>query len=263
MNSVTIDGRSFFCGCLPRVAGPGELFPLLADKIQLLPREQWQPCDWRRYVREIRDQDGQGACNSFSSTTTLRGCRVMAGLADVRLSAGHLYGRINGGRDRGSLLGDALKVLLEEGCCTVDQIGELDWQRNKWPPGVEQIARKYKGHEAFDCPSFQAIGTALQCGFLVNYGILVGSDFKTDDEGWVYEAGGRGGHAMCGVGLARRERRGRTQWGVITVNSWGERWGQNGIGIVPESYFSDTIFTDGWALRTAVDPSDETWKELM
>ncbi len=257
--TIQIDGREILCGCLPRVAGIGDLFPVFSEKIELIPREDWQEVDYSEYIPEVLDQDGIGACNAFSSTSCLRICRVMAGQPDVRLSPGHLYGMINGGRDAGSLLGDALTTLMDVGACTTKEIGELAWRRRDWPAGVNDIARKYRIAEAFDSPRFQHLASGLQKRFLGNYGILVGSDFNTDASGWVAEGKGRGGHAMCAVGLKKRVKNGKVQWGILTLNSWGTRWGKSGLGIVPESYFDDSIFTDGWLVRAAISPSDEPW----
>ena len=259
---VDINGHKFFCGCLPRVAGVGDLFPVFDEKVELIPESDWQEVNWARYVPEIMSQNGIGACNSFAACTALRVCRVMAGLADVRLSPGHLYGQINGGRDAGSLLGDALTALKDVGACTTDEVPELEWKRRNWPAGIEEVARKYRITEAWDCPTFAHLATAIQRGFVVDYGIAVGSNFDTDANGWVAEGKGRGGHAMCGVGLAKRTKAGKTQWGIVTANSWGTNWGVNGFGIVPASYFANELFTDGWAVRVAIDPSDEQWRAM-
>jgi len=256
---LDVSGQQWKCGCLPRVCGLGAQFPLLADRIELIPESDWREVDWSHFVPEILNQDGIGACNAFAATSALRICRIMAGQPDVRLSPGHLYGRINGGRDQGSLLGDALEALMKEGVCTTDEVGELSWRKRDWPSGLEAISARYKITEAFDAPTFSHLATAILMGFVVDYGIMVGNAFDTDASGWVAEGGGRGGHAMCGVGLARREKRGKTQWGIVTVNSWGKQWGRDGLGIVPSSYFANETFTDGWAVRVAVDPSEEAY----
>jgi hypothetical protein len=263
---VDINGHEYKLGCQQRVCDPGDLFPLFGgESFEPIPESGWQECDWSHVVPEVMDQDGVGACNAFAATSGLRCQRILSGQPDVRLSPGHLYGLINGGRDAGSLLGDALTTLVDIGVCTTAEVAELAWRRRDWPSGLETVARKYRILEAFDCPTRAHIATAIMRGFMVDYGILVGSDFNTASDGWVNEGKGRGGHAMCGVGLKKRVKNGKTQWGVLTLNSWGTRWGKpagklsGGFGIVPMSYFTDSIFTDGWCVRTAIDPSDEPW----
>jgi len=256
--SVIIDGRQYFLGCLPRLMHPGAIYPVLGQDpnrpdVTVIPRNQWAEIDFSHLVPEILDQDGQGACNAFASVQTLHVLRNQAGLPYVKLSAGNLYGRINGGVDAGSLLSDAVRTLEKEGVCTADTVPELQWRRRSWPRGWEEEAKRFRILEAWDCPSFDHLATALLLGFPVNLGILVGNHFNPGSDGWVPDyRGGGGGHAMCGVGLLfHRER---NAWGIKVANSWGKRWGRDGFGIVPESYFQRTPFTDGWAVRGAVDP---------
>lgn len=256
MKWIDIAGRPRPLGCLPRTAAPGSLWPLFDQRpgARLIPREQWQPVDLSHLVPQILDQDGQGACNAFASVQALMVLRAQAGLEHVELSAGNLYGRINGGRDQGSMLADAIRALEVEGVCTAATVPQLAWRPATWPSTWREEARRFRVLEAWDCPSFDHLASAIQFGFAVNLGVLVGSNFETDSDGWVPDRrGGGGGHAMCGVGLAKHPRSGR--WGIKVANSWGEGWGQGGFGILPESYFASSPWTDGWAVRGAVDPS--------
>lgn len=257
MQTITINGISRPLGCLPRVAQPGEIYPVFGERPggRLIPRAEWREVDHSHLVTKILDQDGQGACNAFASVQALMCLRTEAGLPYVELSAGNLYGRINGGRDAGSTLGDAIQTLEREGVCKASTIGHLQWRKSTWPAGWQEEARRFRVLEAWDCPSFDHLASALQLGFFVNLGILVGGNFETDSDGWVPDRrGGGGGHAMCGVGLFRHPRTGR--WGIKVANSWGTDWGLAGFGIVPESYFGGA-FTDGWAVRGLVDPTGE------
>jgi len=240
---------------------PGSVYPVLGSQperpeIKLIPRKDWAEVDLSHFVAEIMDQDGQGACNAFASVQALHVLRSIAGLPYVKLSPGNLYGRINGGRDAGSVLSDAIKTLEDEGVCTAATVPELQWRQRNWPPTWNEEAKKFRILEAWDCPSFDHLATAILLGFPVNLGILVGNNFNPGSDGWVPDyRGGGGGHAMCGIGLAfSRER---NTWGIKVANSWGRRWGAGGFGIVPESYFKRTPFTDGWAIRGVVDPQGE------
>lgn len=258
MTSITINARQYFLGRLPRRAAVGGVFPVFGARDQtttLVPRQQWAPIDFHHLVPKILDQDGQGACNAFASVQALHVIRQQAGLPFVELSAGNLYGRINGGRDAGSVLADALQELQRNGVCKAATVPHLSWRQRTWPDDWRAEARRFRILEAYDCPTFDHIASALLAGFPVNVGILVGRNFAPDsDDGWVPDyRGGGGGHALCAVGLARKANR----WGVMVANSWGQDWGQAGFAIVPESYFSRTPFADAWAVCGVVDPTGE------
>lgn len=250
------DGNIYRLGLLPRTAGRGELYPEFGSRGSppLIPQDQWKPCDMSHFVTEILDQDGQNACCAFASVQAFHVARAFAGAPYVRLSAGNLYGRINGGRDAGAVIGDAIKALEVVGVCRADIIDMYSWRQSRWPMEWKDDAKRFRVTEAWDCPTFDAIASALQYGFPVNIGVLVGNNFNPDSSGWLPDyRGGGGGHAMCAVGLAYHESR-RT-WGIKVANSWGQRWGQDGFAIVPESYFRRSPFEDAWAIRVVVDPS--------
>lgn len=258
--TITIDGQTYGLGCLPRRAAVGSLYPVFgaADRpeTQIIPRKDWASIDFRHLVPKILDQDGQGACNAFASIQALHVIRNMAGLPFVELSPGNLYGRINGGVDRGSVIADAVQQLEDVGVCKAATVPPLEWRRSRWPSTWKDEAKRFRILEAYDCPTFDHIASALLMGFPVNFGILVGNNFRPDETGWLpdYRSGG-GGHAMCAVGLAYHPSR-RT-WGLITANSWGRDWGLDGFCIVPESYFQRTPFTDAWAVRGTTDPTGD------
>lgn len=252
VNPVVIDGREYFLGCLERVVAPGTVYPVFGERpyTVLIPRQQWRPIDMAPYVPEVLDQQRTNACNAFASVQCLHVLRNIAGFRYVKLSAGSLYGQINGGRDAGSYLSDAIQALDKTGVCDTATVPELEWHVRHWPPNWKENAKKYRVLEAWDCPTFDHIGSALQLGFLVNVGILVGNNFTPDGDGWVPDyRGGGGGHALCAVGMTYKQGKG---WGVKIVNSWGANWGVNGYAIIPESYFRASPFTDAWAVRGVV-----------
>ncbi len=158
---IKIDGewRPLGCKGLPRQLPPGAEFPVFGSTGigRLIPRSEWQECDWSHFIDEVLDQNGQGACNAFASVQALHVLRRMAGLPYVKLSAGNLYGRINGGVDRGSTLVDAIKELKARGVCTAKMVPELEWRPSRWPEGWEDEAKKFRVIEAWDCPSFDLL----------------------------------------------------------------------------------------------------------
>jgi len=251
-----IAGVERVLGCLPRTAYPGSVYPVFGTSRggRLIPGAEWRPCDWSHFITRVLDQGRTGACNAFASVQAIHLLRAAAGAPYVELSAGNLYGRINGGRDAGSTLVDAIRELELRGVCRASIVPHLHWQPSRWPKGWEEDAKKFRVLEAWDCPTFEHIASAIQLGFGVNIGILIGANFIPGPDGWIPSRVGRaGGHAMCAVGLAQKYN----QWGVKVVNSWGPDWGQRGMAIVPESYFRDAFWTDGWAVRVVVDPEGD------
>lgn len=196
---------------------------------------------------EIKDQDAIGACASFASVSALEVLRWLQGNQHVSFSGGQLYGRVNGGVDAGSTLDDNLNELVRNGAVPASVVGPLDWQPSRWPKNWKDAAAPYKVLEAWDAPTFEEMVSAILLGFPVVYGIMIGSNFVVQPDGWVApKRGSGGGHAMLGLGIVVENNR----IGIITQNSWGTRWGRNGVAIVPQDYFTGWI--DGYALRSAV-----------
>ena len=100
------------------------------------------------------------------------------------------------------------------------------------------------------CPTFDHLASALQCGFFVIEGLMWRDNFRVDSDGWLPSrgAGGAGGHALLGYGLAERGG----VWGARTRNSWSAQWGANGNCVIPEPLFGSQI-GGFWAIRAMVD----------
>jgi hypothetical protein len=218
--------------------------------VPLIPREQWKEVDLGWALPPVKDQDGIGACNAFATITAVEAARKQAGLRYVRLSPGYLYGKINGGRDQGSLLEDALAWMTDHGTVSAATIGELDWRRGRAFNGDAE-GQSYRIVEAYECPSFDAMASAIQQGFYIDEGLMWRDNFTPDRDGWLPGSGrgGAGGHALCGYGLARRNG----VWGIRTRNSWGAGWGVGGSCVIPESLFGKGV-GGFWAVR-AVTPT--------
>lgn len=235
----------------PAAAGPVERWPVFGtvDAGRLIPRSQWKPVSLRHLFPQIRDQDGIGMCNCSATGNVVEGCRRLANLPAVPLSAGDLYRRVSGGVDRGSLLEDALRELMAAGIAPAATVPYLDWRRDV--PAAAGERTKYRITEAVWCPTFDHVASALQQGFLVDIGVWWFGRDPVDAAGWLGESGGggRGGHAVCACELAVRDGR----WGVGFVNSWGPNWGRSGFGVLPERRVEEgcRVF-QAWACRAVV-----------
>ncbi len=216
-------------------------------KVPLIPRAEWKTTDLSAFLPPVYDQDGKGQCNASATCTAMEASRKMAGLTGVYLSAGDLYSQINDGRDQGSLLEDGLYAAMANGVASVKLVPYVwDGRNHGNDPAVKADRQLYVVLEAYECPNFDAMASAVQQGFFIIEGLMWFNNFDPDRDGWLPArgSGGGGGHALCGFGLAQRSG----VWGIKTRNSWSPSWGKAGNCIIPESLFGQQI-GGFWAVR--------------
>jgi hypothetical protein len=191
----------------------------------------------------VHDQQQIGQCNAEAVTAAAEFTRAVQGLPYVRLSAGDLYGRINGGVDRGSLLEQGMAEAMRRGVGTAQTCGTL-WRPDMRQAGDDERAG-YRVLEAWQCPTFDHLLSAALSGFAIISGVLWYENYGLDGDGWLYRRGsGRvGGHALMSYRPAMRHG----QYGLWTLQSWGEGWGLRGRFVLPEVAYGQEI--GGWAVR--------------
>lgn len=229
-----------------------------AETIPVIPRSEWKSlvdalpggnsCEWP-YLSPTHDQDGIGQCNADATTSAMESQRLKQGLTYVALSAGDLYGRINGGGDNGSTLEDGLSESMANGVGTVSTYGGDIWSRGK--QGVPQSERNsYRVLEAYICPTFDHCYSAVLSGFDLISGIMWYNNYDPDADGWLPRVGrgGGGGHAVHGYKPSYRD----DDYGIWHKNSWG-KWGKAwngfyGLCVFPESAYRGPV-GGWWAVR--------------
>ncbi len=203
--------RGRVAGCLPRESRVGENCPMFSSKIETIPRREWSKYEGKislePLVTEIFDQGQVGSCAAESSVQALQICRAMAGQPFVGLNPYSVYHSTSSGRDRGSSIDVNLRYLREHGCCPEDL-----WPREKgWRerPSEEAMrhAKRYRILEFYDIETVEEMVTALLKGFPVVYGA--------------------NGHAVCKISHLNDSK-------GLDVNSWGEGWGDDGMGVWAE-----------------------------
>ncbi len=212
-----------------------------------IPKSQWIDTDLSVGVREIQDQDGVGMCASAATVNAVEVARSIAGLPYVPLSAGDLYRRVAGGRDQGSLPEDNLLELLSNGIAPLTDCPYLEWRR-EMPSASRQ---KFRGVEAWLCPTAAHVFTAVQLGFPVLIGYWHSSNDPVDADGWMTRPSGRrGGHAVLVVGTTSRSG----EYGGKIENTWGVQFGKSGYAVLPESRVEEGCRAfQAWSLRAVVD----------
>jgi len=256
---VMSGGHRRYLACLPPKPDFGGL-PKLRQAAPIVPRQQWQPINRRTLFPAqswVLDQDGIGSCVGNGAAGALRRARYLAGQADYVLSPGCVYAQINGGRDQGAVISDALTALQRTGTCRYESVGEEPYFLGQLPDGWQQEAARFRIAQAYHCETFDDIASALQLGFVVVYGIMVGQRFEQFDRvGVAGHAAGPGNHCMMADGMTQLAD---GRWGLDNVNSWRPSWGPWGIGrcYLDEEHFAHGDQPDAFAIQAAVDDPQE------
>jgi hypothetical protein len=216
-----------------------------------------QPFSLRRYIARVTDQDGVGECNLATTVTCLEARRKQKGLRHYDLSAGYAYGFVNGGRDRGSMLEDSVKFMMEHGTCLESTVAFCDWHSR--PRQAAEEAPRFRFMEAYWCPTFDHVASAILAGYFVNLGIMWYPNFKTDGDGWLPLTGRGvpGGHSICRAELhVRDDVKGPGgepyMLGLGGPNNWTTGWGADGYMVIAESLCGGGV-GGWWALGECVD----------
>lgn len=220
----------------------------------IIPRSAWKEVSGKAFCPPVHDQDGRGQCASSMTAGMLELARNQVGLPYVKVSAGDLYARVNGGRDDGSLLEDNMAEIMNNGIAPASVVPYV-WNGKRPDNSAAMKAQRdrFQVVDAYLCADFDAMASAIQLGFVVGHGMMWRDGFRVDADGWlVNPSGGQGGHAQMAYGTKQRNG----QWGLITQNSWGLTWGGSkdgaikaGSEVVPENLFGTQI-GGYFALRT-------------
>lgn len=221
----------------------------------MVPRSQYANListmgDWNVHpcLPYVHDQDGVGQCNCDATAAAVEFIRACQGLDFVKLSAGDLYGRINGGADNGSLLEDATAEMTARGIGTAATCGVL-WHRGmKQAPPAERA--RFRVLELWLCPTFDHCMSAALSDFALISGVMWYDNFKPDGDGWLPNrgAGNAGGHAVFGYKPVMRHG----EFGIAHQNSWTDKWGVGGRCVFPERMYSVGSIGGWWAIRQVV-----------
>jgi intein/homing endonuclease len=207
------------------------------------------------YVAEgigVHNCVGHGSVTAFTRAWSITGHPIR------KFSSCYIYGNINGGRDQGAIVSDAMDLLLSKGTCLESTVPEGMIFRRQFPAGADAEAQKYRAFDCYHLGSFDEIGSALVMGDPVCFGIMVGARFNNLDSEGVPPVGGNGGHCLEGHGLVRLKS---GKWGVRTQNSWSVDWGNGGCCVLIEGHFTYGQNymggLDAFAIRATADAPDD------
>lgn len=228
-------------GCLPRLSFPGEFLPIMGDveTAPLVPRHKLSDMDLSAHDAPALNQANQSSCTCCSLATALRHLRGVEGKPLFNFAWSTLYGPANGGRDAGSAIDTAVNHLMRVGIAPAEIDGEpyidpFDWKgyySGSWPDDWQQQCREFRLLEAWDCPSFDHVLSAMYHGYVSVIGVF-----------WP----GGGGHAIMVCGYDKTNKRVRLE------NTWSAAWGERGYGWLDEEVCTRGVpYFGGFTLRAA------------
>lgn len=250
---VEHSGGRHAMGCRPPHAESGLPKFAAAPGARIIPQSDWVDTDLEQWLGPVKDQNGYSACVGHGCTSAIEGALHMSGHDRVQLSAWLTYACVDGGRDEGAVVSDCLKTLKEFGTCLDATVKYGTFVKSKIPQSAWDEAKRFRLFEGYALDSFDAICSAIQLGFFVPFGTLIGYRFEPDASGVIPPWSGRtGGHCMCAVGVKKIVG----EWHVKVRNSWSEKWGVSGCCYMPQSYFDGQPWpTDAFAIQsTYLDP---------
>lgn len=212
--------------------GKMKALPHVGTAVPMLDRSKWFTLDRSKLFsgeRWILDQNGVGECVGCGWSMGLDKVAHIAGLGWPKLSPAALYAQINGGRDNGAVISDAVQALQTVGTCDYATVGIKPFFTNQLPAGWREKAGQYKLGAALHANSFDEIVSALLTGeWVAVFGIMVGNNFERfDHNGVCGHDRGPGNHCIHADGVTIAPN--GDAW-LECANSWSTTWGPFGNG---------------------------------
>ena len=236
----------------PKEYDKAEVFEPLADNVKNpLP----ESVSLEAFAPPRLNQGQQGSCVAWAAAYAARSIinnevTKQPPTTESAFSPSYLYNQIkieNSGC-QGSYLIRAMENMLKGGVAPFSKFAYDDQDCSRRPPDEAiQLAQRYKikGFQRLsksDDPQSKvdmlAMKQQLNQGAPVVIGMMVGGSFMQEMEGqdkWIptdydYQMSGFGGHAMCVIGY--NDFKFGQDGGFQIMNSWGPKWGKNGIAWV-------------------------------
>ena len=256
---IDVNGRKYRLASIPstKESRAKLMAPSFGDRVGILPRSEWRTISNRSRFNYIMDQKSHGSCVGHGAAGALMRARDATGAKHVDLSGTFVYSYINGNRDQGAMISDAVDVLKEKGTCSYQKCQwDTIYQRDISDDAREE-AKRYRALEIYsvgDEDPFGEFVTALMLGFIPVYAVMVGNTFTDlDNDGVCGFDRGPGNHAVTADGIGRRAN---GEWLIDMVNSWNLDFGQNGRAFITEKHV-EAVMQDCFIVRASTDDPQE------
>jgi len=230
--------------------------------------------DLSEYMPPVGNQGPQGSCVAWSTAYATKSYQEYlerkgkvsswklstddkAPNYNAIFSPAFIYNQINGGRDDGSSISDAMSLVVDKGVPIWNAMPYNSKDFKSQPSSnALKIASQYKAKEfmrvRYNEPD--EIKAQLSKGRPVVVGILIYENFYNLKGKEVYnKAGGAplGGHAITIVGYNDSDKT------FKFINSWSEQWGDKGYGYIDYKWFS-RVCQAAYVMIDEIDPNITT-----
>lgn len=174
---------------------------------------------------------------------------------DKVFSPAFVYNQINNGRDGGSRFVDALRVLSSQGAVSWSDMPYTDRDyRRKPSQNLQSKAKPYRIDywRQVNLQDPKEVKAQLNAGYPIIFGAMIDEGFQSTRGPKIWKAkqgGSLGGHAMVLVGYDDDKN------AYKLINSWGQRWGDQGFGWVDYDFFPQ-VAREGYVAKDAINGPD-------
>jgi len=248
------DGN-FNCGVTPMTQDETSAVPV---SVSSMVRHRGLPSnhDLSSKMPPIDTQGRQGSCTAWASTYYMKSyyehiknkdsydAVVTGGKGSNIYSPAFTYNQINGGRDRGSNLSRAMKLLVNKGAVAW-KVWPYNYKDYLTQPTSSQLKkarkRRAKSYERLNTANVNAIKSEIHKGNPILTAVTTFTSFNEQSKSIIdYKGKGRrGGHAIALVGYDDNKVSKHGHKGAFKfINSWGKWWGQKGFGWISYKFYS-------------------------
>ncbi len=211
--------------------------------------------NWSANMPPVGDQGEQNSCVAWSVGYAYKSYQDQMlrnwgdGTANHEFSPSYIYNQIDGGSDNGAAFSDAMTLLVNQGCDTLDDLPYNQYDCTTQPTALQKArAANFKEASWASLPmdsQLLSLKTALTQGpVVVGVNVFWSPGWSQSGDINLVDIAGlsaAGGHGICIVGYDDNHQTKDGSGALEFINSWGASWGYSGYGWMSYAYAAEEI----------------------